>query len=764
LENLSFSPILGPIVLTIVFAAALLMLFVGPSFANLSAKRRWTLSLLRFGVIALAFVATLRPGCIQKIEKSQSAVVLFLVDSTRSMELPHVSDNESRWKATVDMVRENQDRIQQLAENKIDVRFFSFDNRTEPIPIEDGQVMLPPQPTGVETDIGSAIYNLSLDLRDQRLLSMIIATDGVQNASDPEIELTQAVEALSDMETPLIAVQLGDPGDTGQLADVAITSFAEQQVVNKKNDLVAKATMVTRGYANQDVSVELVVTDSGGKESVVATEIYRPSNSYEETNVELKFRPIDPGEFRIKVRAQPMPGEVAIRNNELEGFLTVRDKGMRVLLMNGALGWEQKYLRDSLSVIDFIDLDFAPIYTNPGSRRNWPLKSFESEFADPEKYDVFILSNVDAEALYDLKTKTGPLRSLAKAVADGKGLLMIGGTHSFGAGLYHQTPLADVLPITMRATERQDYGKDVRKNLHINTPFKVRPTRDHYVTGIGEDGNNRAVWAMLPAMAGANRIVAKQTAEILLESDDDVRRPILAVNNVGGRVLAFAGDLSWQWRREGFVKEHDRFWRQVVLFLAFWDGKSDESVAIQLPKRRFSPKANLKFDVTVRNIAGETTQNVDFESYLVQPTGEKQLIAINSSGDRYGCLVDPDLMTLSGLYRIEVTANQEGRLIGTSEREFVVMDRDKEKSNPAANPEQMKRLASQTTEYGGKTIATNELAGILDEYINNPPMTKIEIPMKWQLGSSFPDALGFLLAFVGLLATEWLLRKKWGLV
>ena len=41
---------------------------------------------------------------------------------------------------------------------------------------------------------------------------------------------------------------------------------------------------------------------------------------------------------------------------------------------------------------------------------------------------------------------------------------------------------------------------------------------------------------------------------------------------------------------------------------------------------------------------------------------------------------------------------------------------------------------------------------------------KIEVPLKWRLGETAADAAGFLLAFVMLLAAEWMLRKKWGLV
>ena len=768
MDDLTFQPTLQPIVMAIVFALALLMLLVGPSFSKLTGSRRLALSLIRLGVIGMAFLALLRPGCVQKIEKSQAAVVLFLLDSTRSMELPHIADNSTRWGTLTEMIEANQSKFAKLAENKIDVRFFSFDNQVQQLLIEDGIVQLPDAPEGGETDIGTAIYETSVDVRDERLLSVFVVTDGVQNVVDPDVDINQAAEALADMEVPLVGVQLGSAADTGQFADIAITNFAEQLVVNKKSDLIARTTVVSRGFSNQDVTLELVVTDSAGQEAVVAREIYRPSNSYEEANIDLKYIPNEPGEFRIKVRAIPMAGERAVRNNELDGFLTVRDKGMSVLVLNGGIGNEQKFLRNSLSVIDFVNMDFRPIYTYQSARNDWPITEYEAEFRDLAKYDVVILCNVDSRALHGRDKNgvmhAGTLEALADLVRSGKGLLMLGGTHSFGAGLYQETPLADILPIVMAKTERQEYGQDVRKDLHINTPFKVAPTQDHFLTGISANESPRKAWDALPPLLGANRIKVKDTAKVYLQSADEAKRPILASANVGGRVLVFAGDSSWRWKRYKFSEEYDQFWRQIVLWLAGWDARNDESVSIELPKRRFSPKALVDFDVTVKTISGEAVEGVAFDAALIKPNGESQLITINQSGERYQSQLPTEALADAGLYRIKVAASRNGTAIGDSEREFVVMDRDKEKANPVANAEQLRKLASQTSEFGGKAIGPENVSAILDDYIENPPMTKIEVPLKWRLGETFPSAAAFLGIFVLLLGVEWFLRKKWGLV
>ena len=341
---------------------------------------------------------------------------------------------------------------------------------------------------------------------------------------------------------------------------------------------------------------------------------------------------------------------------------------------------------------------------------------------------------------------------------------MLGGYHSFGAGLYHQTPLADVLPINMKPDERQDFGVDARRDLHINSPFKLRPAKDHFLTRLGDGTSQDELWKKLPELTGANRISVKDNAEILLESDDDVGRPIMVTTNVGGRVLAFAGDSTWRWKMNGFDAEYDQFWRQIILWLAFWDARNDESVSIILAQRRFQPQAIVKFDVVVNTIAGEVVDDANFTAALVTPNGERQVVAISQSGAKYSSELNPESLTESGVYRIEVEGLRAGATIGTSKREFVVMDRDKEKSNPVANPEQMARLASQTSEHGGRALVPEQVSEVLDQLINDPPMTKIEIPVKRRLGEEFSDAALFLCVFVGLLATEWFLRKKWGLV
>ncbi|MFO0261098.1 MAG: hypothetical protein ACK53V_05675, partial [Planctomycetota bacterium] len=203
MDSLSFQPIMPPLLGLIAVAALAAMLLVGPSFVQLSTRQRGILTLVRGLAIGLVALTIFRPGCISTTERAESALLLCLLDTSRSMELPHQSDQSERWKAMKRMLIDNQPRFQALREKQIEVRFFGFDNDLRPLELDNALPKLPALPEGSETDLGSAIYESVRGLRDQRLVGMLLATDGVQNSLETKTELNDAISTLVDQEIPL---------------------------------------------------------------------------------------------------------------------------------------------------------------------------------------------------------------------------------------------------------------------------------------------------------------------------------------------------------------------------------------------------------------------------------------------------------------------------------------------------------------------------------------------------------------------------------
>ena len=118
----------------------------------------------------------------------------------------------------------------------------------------------------------------------------------------------------------------------------------------------------------------------------------------------------------------------------------------------------------------------------------------------------------------------------------------------------------------------------------------------------------------------------------------------------------------------------------------------------------------------------------------------------------------------TGGYAIAITAELDGKVLGTARGEFLVYDRDIELANAAADHDQLARLAAMTEPFGGRLVAPEQIVDLLEDIRDKPPEMEIEVQTKWQLADTSRDAWAVLLVFVALLTAEWFLRKKWGLV
>jgi hypothetical protein len=374
---------------------------------------------------------------------------------------------------------------------------------------------------------------------------------------------------------------------------------------------------------------------------------------------------------------------------------------------------------------------------------------------------VYIIEDVDAAAF-----REDDLAALAKTVENGRGLLMVGGYHSFGAGGYYNTPLRDVLPIEITRFERQDADplSDVSLDLHVMSPqgIVMLPVRPHPITRLGEESENEQIWRRLPPLTGANRFRRiKDNAQVLAQSASG--DPLLVSSEYGrGRVLAFAGDSTYRWWQLGHQAEHKRFWRQVILWLAQREDDDRKDVWIKLPQRRYAPHAQVDFTAGARTVAGDPITDATITATLVAPDGQRSDIPLTrGQQEMQGQLRQ---LETPGDYLIEVKAAQGTVDLGTTQAVFQILDRDLELANPAADPDQLARIAALTKDVDGRLLAPEQLPEVLRELKKRLPQEKLQVQKRWRLGDTWWDAWLFFLILVGMLATEWTLRKRWGLV
>jgi hypothetical protein len=793
----SFAPIFDSYVVAGIAAAVLLaLLAVPPSYGRLSRSRRFLLTTLRLAVVLLIVFALLRPTRVQTVTRTEPATLIVLADRSRSMGQPHMAGGQSRWDAQRAAVDAARAAAAELSRD-LEVRSWTYSQSLQPFDFQQG---LAAASLDGSTDMGTAVRTAVRGQLGRRLAGVVLLGDGVQTVAAPEVELDDAARELARLGCPLYTVAFGPAGAAAQARDVAVENLPDQYTVFVKNELLVRGLVRVNGYVNQGIPVELTIANERGESRSLGTRTVAVPLDGGQVDVAFPFAPQETGTYKLTLTAAPRPGELTTQNNALGAYLHVLEGGLKVLYLEGQLRHEQRFIARALDASPDVDLDFQ--WLDSRRRTSWPVDL--SAVLEKPRFDVLIIGDLDASAL-------GPqqLEAIAAAVRSGRGLAMLGGYHSFGAGGYGESPLAAALPIKMDKFERQNFDEPPREDLHWPGPLRIEPARDHPLTrlGVGRSGggrvggggvggggaggggganpagkaNDNAVnannanmpdlnaadaitrWRALPPLEGANRFRGVSDApgvQVILETAD--KAPMLVSRDYGeGRVLAFAGDSTWRWSMRGFQDEHRRFWRQIILWLARREDQVRYDTWIRLAQRRVNLGARLAFTAGVRAPNGEPIEGAELAAELIDPQGQRSPLRLSRNKSEWNGVVERTGAT--GDYRIEIRAMIGGKPAGQTRGEFLVFDQDLELATAAADHEQLARLAEATREFGGSLVPAEKLPELLRDIASRSRQFKVEVQTQWRLGDTALDAWLFFIAVATLLSFEWLLRKRWSL-
>lgn len=796
-QSISFEPVFPWWMVGVFVFATLILLMLRPGFGELSLGKQRTLMLLRLLAAILLVLAMVRPGWLTVESRKQRAVVPLLLDLSKSMQLANAVKGESRYQAAQNVIKEIEGMSAEFAKQDVELLLYGFDRDVFSIdwknatsdkslpsvaPKNDSPVMgevaadaesdriqqqalaqrleaLPAAPIGRESDLLGAIEDVTRLNRTRRIAGFVLLSDGVQNVIRPKVTANEVARSLEARDAPVHAMMFGPSTVSEEFIDAAIESMPDNMTGFAENEIEFRAAVRLRGFNNQTVPVQLVVKTPTGEEQIVMTQQVAANSNDQVSQVDFRYLPLEPGSYKLHVRVPNQQREVAFTNNQLSAYLQAFPGGLRVLYITGDLQFEHHFLVRSLQASK--DIQVKTVWIDSVDRSRWP-ENFRDYFSDTT-YDVFVLDNIDARAL---NSQNNPaLEVLAQAVLDGKGLLMMGGYHSFGPGYYFNTALAEVLPIRMDASERQEFDAPLRADMHIQKPLKIVPTADHFITrlGAGEGGNQ--VWEKLPKLQGANQLSRlKDSAQVLLESENG--DPLLVAGSYGGRVLSFAGDSTYLWIRNGYAEEHQQFWRQMMLWLAARDVAGDKSVWMKLSKRRLTSGENLNVSAGVRGGESESVEGITAQASLQLPDGKSVNVPMVIQADRrqFGARIDRDTLVAGGVYKMTITMLKDNQPLGSESQEFDVLDIDNETVIPIADASLMQQLIDSTAKAGGRLWTPQQVKTLVDILLKSTEDLEIKIPKLWRLGDTAIDAYGFVIAFFLVLMLEWTLRKLWGLV
>jgi uncharacterized membrane protein len=753
MTQLFFYPIANSYLLVLAVALALLgLLVLRPRHEGMTWRRRAALLGLRLGVILMIAIAMLRPTIVQTETTMQSATAVIVNDVSRSMSVPdELGGRKSRYEAMRIALGGAEDQLAKLAE-RFTVEPYVFDATTRPVGLSGGVISLPDKPTGEQTAIGAALSDILRSQAGKRVLGVVLLSDGAQRAYAPrDLAPQTAASEMKRLGVPLYTVTFGQSRGLGQAKDAAVTELLVDQNVFAKNEMVVSGKIRADGFVNRELPVRLLFEKTPGRMEVVASGSVKPTADGQIIPITLSYVPETPGQYKVTLEVPDQAGELVTTNNRMSTFVNVLAGGLNVLFLEDLIGRrpETPYLCRALAASPDIDVDYMAFSgkTRPGDL---------DERLAAGRYLVYILGDIPASTF-----TRSELQDLADAVDRGAGLIMLGGYHTFGPGGYADTPLAKVLPIRMSRLDIQKPGEPIRTDMHLKGPTRMRPSRfgaRSFIMRLAADPRtNLATWSQLPALDGANKfsesLLAPRALVLAVDQND---RPLLVSQTYGaGRVLAFAGDTTWLWQMKGFGKEHKRFWRQVILWLAKKDEIQEGNVWVRLSQRRLEPEGRLEIVAGAKSPTGEPVEGVTFDAEVALPDGTKRPVRLSRRGTS-GVGTFSETRT-AGDYTVTVRVRKGTVPLGQARARFLVFEEDLELDNASADRTGMEALAAMT---GGRSIAPEQVADLFKEMIENTRHLeeKTEVKRTWW------DTWTFFLLLVGLLAVEWFLRKRWGLV
>ncbi len=737
-------------------AAVLVLLTVWTYSGHQRAHPRRLLALvgLRLTALVLACLAVLRPSLASRDELRQPSLLILVLDDSQSMTIQDQFNNQSRWDYLRRLVGECESQLQQLRdEHQVEVVWWRFAENV-------GEFDPRGQADGKRTDFGQMFQTLLERHGQERFLrGLLVLSDGADNGTRfPALPLAARWRSLP---CPIHTFAFGEPTTTANVRDLAFTGInPEPAPVAVKGKLTVKGTLDAPGFVGQRVRLHLFLND---QEMLAKDERLDKAAGNE---VELVCdAPPKPGEVKVTLQVDPLPGELTQLNNEISTYVTVTKEGLSVLYVEGKYrAWEPRFIRHALSQDPRIRLHEAVrlrAETVPAAEADW----FQLE---KQHYDVIILGDISARRLSGGQPQVlAQIRQLV--VERGVGLLMIGGYEAFANSDWRGTPLEDLLPVHLDATGQ------------VEQPVQMVPTAaglQHFVLRLADnETDNKSLWDKLPRLNGMTRLGRKKDAALIL-AQSETGAPLLVGQQVGeGRTLAFAGDTTYRWWRPEFQAHGARFWKQLMLWLAKQE-EAEGSAWVKPDLRRLAAGNKLAFSVGLRGKGGVELKDARFEVAVISPQQAEIAVptAREQSGER-GTFWKTDV---AGEYRLVVRGRgkeSDGKEIsGEATARFLVYQDEAEMVRQAADHDFLTKLAQAG---GGQFHRAEELSQFLQELQTQPlaharPKAKLWPDWRRTPPSKAPaDQLRTLAAsgilacfvlFIFVLCLEWFLRRRWGLV
>ena len=731
MSDFLLSPVFGWSGACILFTLTLVAVFWSTKNGLKLPNRRLCLGAFRFGAALVLLVVLIQPQ--RKVDevtviKPQLAVLLDDSESMKDQvdpQQPTRAEQLKKWLGSKTLAQ---------ARERFDVRLFRFDARLVELPAGNSEVGF----AGSSSNVILAVQQIRDRFVGQSLAAVLLLTDGLDSSG---LGASMNLQAGIPIHTFELEKEFVLPEKPRKVSLVALD--APGRVVAGW-DAEVRASIVANGMSGKTVSVELWRSGQKEAESTVTF------NEDEQTRpVVFPLSTSEPGMIPFELRVEDPAADQESKKRQF--LVEVVAPGRRVLYVQNGFNFEFKFLRRAvvgdrnLQLQTFVRTGEGKL-VSIGAGTGQKLEISQAGLAP---YALVILGDLPPEALTQEQSS-----ALKEYVNRGGSLILLGGMHSFASKKIADTPLAEISPSSLPADYRE--GRFPSRM----TEFGLR----HPVLG-----PLFSEVKQFPAVLSAN--VARSPApgaEVLMEVEIGGQRAplLLSARFGGGRVVAFMSDSLWRWRMGVLTgtpgkSYYDVFWGQLIEWVI---PKADEkmgSAKLELFTERSSylmgerPEVRAVFDPgsaggkmpATLPLKVKTPDGKEFD-YAMKPGNFVASSGKSVSG--YTVKVDPNV---PGIFLAQSTVGA-GRDKLEAESRFSVSEPLPEKAGKAIDRVFLGKVAEQT---GGRFFGVDQADSWGEHVIGKEQqVSRVRLLDLW----NHPVLLSALLA---LLATDWVMRKRWNL-
>ncbi|NQU06625.1 MAG: VWA domain-containing protein [Calditrichaeota bacterium] len=679
--------------------------------------RRWLrygLIFLRWSAFSLAIIFLSQLEINQYRIVSEPAKILVIMDKSASMNL---AKGESD---SLNPIRElfGSDEYKRL-NDEYNTRLFSFSDSLEN-EWSSAEALLDSPNAGVGTDLGRAWMQAFEQYGIDLPATVLLITDGAHNKGADPARLARLARV------PIQAIGVGSPEAS---LDLMIRSVSVNPVVYQGSQVPVEVGYRAVGVAGKTVSITLL--DQAG--ASVGSQTVRVSDDFTEGSLRFEIAVDTSGRHRYTVRIKRFENELTFDNNRRSFYLNVLANRMAVLIMAGppdpGLGDLVRRLKNDEQV-EVVQR------TTRGARfyeGQWPSEELLS------RTDVVILHHFPVRS-----NRKNAVEAFVKQLTDMN--IPVGFIDGGQVDLSRFRMLEPLLPL-----------KALTGRLRI-IRGQVTPVRRHAVIAEPDETDINRGWSDLPpVMLSAHRFQVKPQTQILAEFRDEnsnATYPAVVVFETGGMKSAalMMRDL-WRWGLSDTGDDGilEPMLQRMIRWLAV--RKVDKRVKLVFDRELFSIQEQVGFTVTVLDENYTPLDGVDVSADISlnrEPGGRAELTGIGNGRYRGSFRAWSD-----GEYQVTVKAQLNDMVIGQDRGKITVEQFSIELLDAHLNEDLLKAVGEASRGGYVKIDRADSLFRTLDF----KPVEREEKRVFQFYGKAW-----LLIVIIGLLALEWFIRIRMGML